>query len=68
MRTLLLLSVLAVAGLLACAPPGGGTDDDALLAVGSMAPDVTLQRLDGPSYPLSSLRGKTVLLNFWFRH
>lgn len=64
MRTLVLLAVLTVAGL-ACAP---GSREDALLAVGSAAPDVTLQRLDGPSYPLSSLRGKTVLLNFWFRH
>ena len=64
MRTLLLLACLTLAGL-ACAPVGG-TREDALLAVGSAAPDVTLQRLDGPSYPLSSLRGKTVLLNFWF--
>ena len=66
MRTLLLLAVLTVAGL-ACTP-GGASRDDALLAVGSPAPDVALQRLDGASYPLSSLRGKTVLLNFWFRH
>jgi len=64
MRTLLLLACLTLAGL-ACAPVGG-TREDALLAVGSAAPDVTLQRLDGPGYPLSSLRGKTVLLNFWF--
>ena len=63
MRTLLLLAVLTVAGL-ACAP--GASREDALLAVGSVVPDVSLQRLDGPTYPLSSLRGKTLLLNFCF--
>ena len=65
MRFPILLAALAVAGLLACSPLG--SPDDALLAVGSPAPDVTLRRLDGPAYGLSSLRGKTVLLNFWFR-
>ena len=36
------------------------------LKVGDMAPDFTLQTLDGKSFTLSSLRGKVVLLNFWF--
>jgi thiol-disulfide isomerase/thioredoxin len=34
-------------------------------AVGKMAPDFTLQTLDGKSVTLSDFRGKAVLLNFW---
>ncbi len=35
-------------------------------AVGETAPDITLTRLDnGEKFPLSSLRGKVVLLDFW---
>ncbi len=37
-----------------------------LLPVGLEAPDVTLFDLDGKSFQLDDLRGKTVLLNFWF--
>ena len=33
--------------------------------VGNSAPDFQLQSLDGESVSLSSLRGETVLLNFW---
>jgi hypothetical protein len=62
MRVRSLLAPLAVALSLACA------GDSSLPSLGSGAPDVTLQRLDGSSYALSSLRGKTVLLNFWFYH
>ncbi|MCR4918921.1 MAG: TlpA family protein disulfide reductase [Prevotella sp.] len=32
---------------------------------GQMAPDFTLQDIDGKSFTLSSLRGKTVVLDFW---
>lgn len=39
-----------------------------LLAVGTPAPDVALIALDGTTFSLSSLKGKTVLLNFWFYH
>lgn len=35
------------------------------LTQASMAPDFTLQALDGKSMRLSDLRGKAVLLNFW---
>ena len=34
-------------------------------AVGSMAPDFTLQTVDGKPVKLSDYRGKAVLLNFW---
>ncbi len=39
-----------------------------LLPVGAEAPDVTFIGMDDAKYTLSSLRGKTVLLNFWFYH
>jgi hypothetical protein len=39
-----------------------------LLATGSIAPDVTFTDMQGKSFSLASLRGKTVLLNFWFYH
>jgi peroxiredoxin len=40
-------------------PPAEGID------IGLMAPDFTLKTLDGESITLSSLRGRTILLNFW---
>ncbi len=33
--------------------------------IGNVAPDFTLQTIDGQSISLSDFRGKTVLLNFW---
>jgi len=39
-----------------------------LLEVGVAAPEVDFLDLDGTPVPLASLRGKTVLLNFWFYH
>lgn len=39
-----------------------------LLPVGSEAPAVTLKDMDGKEFQLAALRGRTVLLNFWFRH
>ncbi len=39
-----------------------------LLAVGSDAPDVVFTSMEDTTYALSSLRGKTVLMNFWFYH
>ncbi len=35
------------------------------ITVGKIAPDFTLQKSDGTSFTLSSLRGKYVLLDFW---
>lgn len=37
-----------------------------LLAAGTQAPNVTFTDVDGNRFDLESLRGKTVLLNFWF--
>ncbi|MFT7485719.1 MAG: hypothetical protein ACI9F9_001569 [Candidatus Paceibacteria bacterium] len=37
-----------------------------LLPVGIEVPDVTLSSLDGEEFQLDDLRGKTLLLNFWF--
>ena len=34
-------------------------------AIGQLAPDLTLKRLDGEDISVSELRGKKVLLNFW---
>ncbi len=48
---------------------GGAPDyEAALLALGEQAPDVTLMGMDDAEFQLSSLKGKTVLLNFWFYH
>lgn len=35
------------------------------LKIGSIAPDFTMQTIKNDTFKLSSLRGKTVLLNFW---
>lgn len=39
-----------------------------LLPKGTPVPDLHVQTLDGGQLALSELRGKTVLLNFWFYH
>ena len=53
---------LALLALLAsgCEPGGGGSGS------GRMAPDFTLSDVDGNAVTLSTLRGKAVLLDFWF--
>lgn len=40
-------------------------DDARKLAIGSPAPEITLPNPDGEIVPLSSLRGKYVLIDFW---
>ncbi len=37
----------------------------ASIAIGSMAPDISLDGLDGKKHTLSDLKGKIVLLDFW---
>lgn len=69
---LFVLGTLALLPALACGDLGGERSPPAyeagLLPAGATAPDVTLYDLDGQSFQLSALRGKTVLLSFWFRH
>src|SRR6185312_613814 len=40
--------------------------NDKVLKIGSEAPDFTVADLNGKMYKLSDLKGKTVVLNFWF--
>jgi thiol-disulfide isomerase/thioredoxin len=42
-----------------------GSEPPQLVGKSSVAPDFTLQTLDGKDMKLSDLRGKAVLLNFW---
>ena len=35
------------------------------IEIGNLAPDFTLQYMDGKTFSLSGVRGKPVLLNFW---
>jgi thiol-disulfide isomerase/thioredoxin len=42
-----------------------GSDSAARITKSSVAPDFTLESLDGKSMRLSDFRGKAVLLNFW---
>ncbi|MGN6532692.1 MAG: redoxin domain-containing protein [Ginsengibacter sp.] len=44
---------------------GQGNQSSGDIAVGQMAPDITLPDVDGKSFSLSSLRGKYVLVDFW---
>ncbi|MGD8189148.1 thiol-disulfide oxidoreductase ResA [Brevibacillus ginsengisoli] len=39
--------------------------DQATISVGDVAPNFSLQQLDGSQVKLSDLRGKAVVLNFW---
>jgi len=68
---LLLLGSIVLLPMLGCGDAPGRASEApysaALLAPGTPAPDITLRDLDGQAFPLSSLRGKTVLLSFWFR-
>lgn len=57
----------------AFAPPEGATEsnpnadlEESLLAAGADAPDFEAPDLDDKKLKLSSLKGKVVLLNFWF--
>ena len=65
MRPMFLAGAVLLLAALACS--GGGLEAS-LLATGSQAPDVTLTGMDDHDLALSSLRGKTLLINFWFFH
>lgn len=41
------------------------SDDTTLVSIGQVAPNFTVEMLDGDNITLSDLRGKVVLLTFW---
>ncbi len=53
-------ALFLAASLLGCTGGSSGTK------VGELAPDFALKDLDGNPVKLSDLRGKVVILNFWF--
>jgi cytochrome oxidase Cu insertion factor (SCO1/SenC/PrrC family) len=69
MRPLLIaLAPILLALVALLSGPGCGGHESGLLSKGSTAPDVTVIGMDDQPLALSSLRGRTVLLNFWFYH
>ncbi len=54
--------LLVLAACIACNPPEQGVVQGESV---QLAPDFTLETLEGDSLQLSSLKGRTVLLNFW---
>ena len=62
--TVLIFSV-ACSGVLLSGCAGSGTASGYGPEIGKLAPDFTLNGLDGQEVSLSGLRGKPVLLNFW---
>jgi peroxiredoxin len=62
-----LIGVLGLLWTWSSRPQTGATEPPSQVAtrIGALAPDVTLKALDGSTYSLSSLRGKSVVLNFW---
>ena len=63
--TTLLLPLLLTGALAACgSPDSGAAASDAV--IGRLAPELTLQWLDGSAVgSLADLRGRVVLLEFW---
>ena len=58
--------------MFSCTGQGGKKNDNSPevnaelgTAIGNLAPEIILEDPDGQEIPLSSLRGKTVLLDFW---
>ncbi len=67
-RTLLLSAVVAVVvAVVTLLATGLGRDPSVTASplVGRVAPDFTLQQLDGSALTLSRLRGQVVVVNFW---
>lgn len=63
MKSLPRTFALALCGLLLLGC--GGAGDPSEVAVGSRAPDFSLESLDGITVKSSSLKGEVVVLNFW---
>ena len=59
MKRTLLCALIVCAALAGCRPKAAGP------ALGALAPDFVLPRLDGTVQKLSNYRGKVVLVNFW---
>ncbi|MHC5210878.1 MAG: peroxiredoxin family protein [Planctomycetota bacterium] len=62
------LSTLLAGGILALAALALQPGCSSSPRTGDVAPNVTFVGMDGERFDLTSLRGRTVLLNFWFYH
>jgi thiol-disulfide isomerase/thioredoxin len=60
-----LIFSVAFSGVLLSGCASSGTASEHGPEIGKLAPDFTLNGLDGQEVSLSDLRGKPVLLNFW---
>lgn len=67
MLALIVALVIAIFMMPACGSSKSASDAEAatLVTAGDVAPDFTVEMLDGGNLSLSSLRGKVVLVNFW---
>lgn len=67
MKTIVLIALLIGGAFLVFAMTDSGSmkSSGGMAAVGSQAPDFTLQDLQGKVWKLSELKGKVVLLHFW---
>ena len=63
--TVVLIFSVACSGILLSGCASSGTTSGHGPEIGKLAPDFTLNDLDGQEVSLSGLRGKPVLLNFW---
>jgi cytochrome oxidase Cu insertion factor (SCO1/SenC/PrrC family) len=72
MRPLFLAGAPLLLALLSLAGTGGCTSDDdleaSLLPVGGAVPDITVTDMSDQSVAFTSLKGQTLLVNFWFYH
>lgn len=71
-KTMMAAWLLVAVGLTAQAQTDKGVQEDldakyatTLVKVGSVAPDFTLKTPEGGTFQLSSLKGKTVVIDFW---
>ena len=62
---LALLTISSAAVIAARYTQNISADPDAVAKVGDQCPSFTVQMLDGDEISIDSLRGKTVLINFW---
>lgn len=70
MKKKIIIAVLALLAIAAAAMVGISAqrlpvDDAAVAVIGDQCPSFTVQMLDGDEISIDSLRGKTVLINFW---